>query len=274
MRIGIFFSGENIKNYEVRELNNLLKTKNKFIFFFEKSKKIKEKNFFLKIFDLIFIKKFFSLIILEEKISNFINKKNSFSEKLKKLNKKKNLNLIINNFYKYKKYYFECCEKNKRFKPDITTIKKIKNNCDMIIFLGFNKLVDQNFLKLTKYGVLSFHTADINFYRGRPAGFYEFINNEKFGGVTLQRLNENIDSGEIIMIKKINIKNCKSYQETVYRMMSLKNNMLAKGLNEIKKKKNFYPTKNKVKLSIEKDSRKLFVVLKCLYKTMYMKYLI
>ena len=223
---------------------------------------------------MIFVKKFFSFILLEEKISNFINKKNSFSEKLKELNKKKNLNTVINNYSKYKKYYFKYYEKNKRFKPDSATIKKIKKNCDIIIFLGFNKLVDQNFLKLAKYGVLSFHTADINFYRGRPAGFYEFINNEKSGGVTLQRLNESIDSGQIIMIKKINIRNCKSYQETLYRMMSLKKNILVKGLNEVKKKKKFYPTKNKVKLSIEKDSRKLFVVLKCLYKTMYMKYLI
>ena len=33
-------------------------------------------------------------------------------------------------------------------------------------------------LNLVKNGILSFHTADTNQYKGRPSGFYEYLNNE------------------------------------------------------------------------------------------------
>ena len=51
MKIALFFSGNHIKRYEVEELTNLLRTKNKFIFFFHKKKES---------FDTV--KKIFSLI--------------------------------------------------------------------------------------------------------------------------------------------------------------------------------------------------------------------
>ena len=45
MKIGVFLDGNYIKNYEVEELQRLLKTKNKFIFFILKNKKKDPKNF-------------------------------------------------------------------------------------------------------------------------------------------------------------------------------------------------------------------------------------
>ena len=44
MKIGVFFDGDYIKNYEVEELQRLLKTKNKFTFFISKDKKKKSKK--------------------------------------------------------------------------------------------------------------------------------------------------------------------------------------------------------------------------------------
>ena len=39
MKIALFFSGNYIRRYEIEELTNLLKTKNKFLFFYYKKKK-------------------------------------------------------------------------------------------------------------------------------------------------------------------------------------------------------------------------------------------
>ena len=271
MRIGIFFSGNFIKNYEVKELQNLLKTRNKFIFFIGKEEyKSSKKTFISIIKNLLFKHRFFSLILIEEKISAFFNHKNSFSKKLKLLNKKIELKKVIKNFFNFRRYYFH--SSSKIFTQDANLKKIIKKNCDMLIFLGFNKIVNKQTLSLPKKGILSFHTADINYYRGRPSGFYEFLNNEKYGGVTVQIIGQKIDSGKILLIKKTYISKCKSYQETLYRMMSLKENMLVNAIQKIKKRKKFHTTKNKVPLSLEKNSKKFSVVLKCLIKTILLKY--
>jgi len=270
VRIGIFFSGNFIRHYEIKELQNLLKTKNNFIFFFDKKDEKKKSNFFSIIKNLIFKHKFFSLVILEEKISNILKHKKCYSKKLKLLNKKIKLENIIKNFSSYKIYNFK--SNSKKFTPNAKLAKFIKKNCDILVFLGFNKIVDKKMINLVKNGILSFHTADINYYRGRPSAFYEFMNNEKFGGVTLQKIGAKIDSGKIVVLKKTNISKCNSYQETLFKMMSLKKNMLVEAIDKIKRGKKFYETKNKVEINIENNSRKLSVVLRYLIKTIHMKY--
>ena len=151
-------------------------------------------------------------------------------------------------------------------------IDKIRKNCDILILFGYNKIIHQNYLNIAKNGILSFHTADINKYRGRPAGFYEFINNEKKGGVTLQQLNNEIDGGKIVEQREIDISNCNSYDETLYKMMSLKNDLVLKGLDKIESNINLkYPNRG-VNISINKDSHKIMNVFRCLKKNILRRY--
>lgn len=272
MKIALFFSGDYIRRYEIEELTNLLKTKHEFIFFYFKKKQnteISKKNNFLNSF---FKNGLFSLILLEQKFAEIIKHKNSFYRKRKRLLDKIKLKNVIKNYDKYEKFNFKTKKNKGRHIFDRSTINKLNNrNINLIIFLGFNKLIDSKMINLVKNGILSFHTADTNKYRGRPSAFYEFLNNEKFGAVTLQRLSIEIDQGEIISIKKKNISKCKSYDETHYRMLKIKKNMLVDGLNKIKLKKTFFKPQNSV-LNREKDSRKFFLVMRCILKTIIKRY--
>lgn len=273
MKIALFFSGNYIKRYEVEELTNLLGTKNEFIFFYHKKKEsfdtVKNNIFF----NLFFKHKFFSLVLLEQKFAEIISHKNSFNKKIKKLLEHVKLESIIKNYNKYEKYDFKTKQNKGRHIFDKSTIKKINDKkINLIIFLGFNKLIHSRMLNQVKNGILSFHTANTNKYKGRPAAFYEYINNEKFGGVTLQRLSNEIDGGEIISIKETDISKCKSYDETYYKMLKIKKNMLVEGLNKIKLKKTFYKPK-KTFLNKDKDKQKFFLVMKCIFKTIWKRYL-
>lgn len=271
MKIGIFLEGNYIKNYEVEEMINLLKTKNKFIFFISKDPRKNPKKFSLKRF--LFFHKFYSLILIERKIAYYFRKKFSYVKKIDKLNKKIPLKEIVPNIKNYQIYNFKMQKLQNFFIFDKFTQKIIKKKCDICILLGLNKVIHSKMLNLAKKGILSFHTADTSCYRGRPSGFYEFIDNAKFAGVTLQRLSSDLDRGEIICKKKINIAKCRSVDETLYMMMKLKKNMLAKGIKKILTDKKFKkPTNSRLNLEIE--SRKLMVVLKCLKKTVYRRYII
>ena len=144
---------------------------------------------------------------MERKFAEIFKKKNSFKKKIDILNKKVSLQKAIPNINKYKKFFFKMKKFQNKYKFESKIQKVIKKNCDICILLGLNKIIHFDMLNISKNGIISFHTADTNFYRGRPSGFYEFVDNVKFGGVTLQRLSHGLDKGEVIFMKTTNISN-------------------------------------------------------------------
>lgn len=88
---------------------------------------------------------------------------------------------------------------------------------DLGIRFGFGVLKGEA-LTAPKYGVLSYHHGDLTEYRGRPAGFYEYIHQRTTAGVTIQRLNETLDGGEIAVMSHINIHDAKSLREVRLRL--------------------------------------------------------
>lgn len=89
-----------------------------------------------------------------------------------------------------KKGYLDIFDKN-----DCEKIKKF--NLDVILRHNF-EIIKGEIFKTSKFGIWSFHHGDNDYYRGRPAGFWEIVYKESSVGVTLQVLNENLDSGLII----------------------------------------------------------------------------
>lgn len=53
-------------------------------------------------------------------------------------------------------------------------------------------------LTLCKYGILSFHHGDNDFYRGSPAGFWEIMNQSPSTGFVIQKLTEELDGGDVL----------------------------------------------------------------------------
>ena len=76
-------------------------------------------------------------------------------------------------------------------------LKNQKENLDIILRHDFN-IIKGNILNAPKYGIWSFHHGDTSKYRGGPSGFWEIINNEPTTGVTLLKLNNQLDGGDII----------------------------------------------------------------------------
>ena len=54
-------------------------------------------------------------------------------------------------------------------------------------------------MSLTKLGVLYFHHGDNRVNRGTPSGFWEVLNNEPSSGFIIQKLNNEIDGGDILL---------------------------------------------------------------------------
>lgn len=66
---------------------------------------------------------------------------------------------------------------------------------DLVIKFGMGLLrLDE---RKTIPPILSYHHGDPSKYRGRPAGFYEILNEEKLSGIIVQKLTNKLDAGAI-----------------------------------------------------------------------------
>lgn len=68
---------------------------------------------------------------------------------------------------------------------------------DVLIRRGF-EIIRGRILKTSKHGVISYHHGDLRKYRGTKGPTAAFLNGEDYLVVTIQKLNETLDGGEII----------------------------------------------------------------------------
>lgn len=111
-------------------------------------------------------------------------------------------------------------------------VDKIARDSDIVVRFGFG-IIKGEILSKPKFGVLSFHHGDIRKYRGRAGGFWAYINNDPVAGVTLQRLNESLDGGEIAIYKSVDIDDANTLGEIRRRTHNASKNMLAEAINDI-----------------------------------------
>ena len=86
-----------------------------------------------------------------------------------------------------------------------------KNNIEMICLAGFMKILSKNFIKKFKGKILNIHPSLLPKYKGLNTHEKALINKEKYSGCTVHIVNSRLDSGKIILQKKVKI----SENETV-----------------------------------------------------------
>ncbi len=124
------------------------------------------------------------------------------------------INLIISNnskakglklgkIYKIKKKVINFKKKYKSENHLISLLKvhKIK----MICLAGFMKILSKNFISKFKGKILNIHPSLLPKYKGLNTHQRTLNNNEKYSGCTVHFVNSKLDSGKIILQKKVKI---------------------------------------------------------------------
>lgn len=81
--------------------------------------------------------------------------------------------------------------------------------------------------------VIGFHHGDIRYHRGAQAGFWEFIRDEPTAGVTLQQYTSELDSGRIVCLKQVDIREAHSWGEVRNRMYAASEPMIAEAITKL-----------------------------------------
>lgn len=74
---------------------------------------------------------------------------------------------------------------------------------EVICVAAYGKILPKSVLELAPYGCINVHTSLLPKYRGAAPIQWAVLNGEKKTGVTIMKMDEGIDTGDIIMVKEI-----------------------------------------------------------------------
>tara|TARA_B100001287_G_C22515858_1_gene450457 strand:+ start:152 stop:736 length:585 start_codon:yes stop_codon:yes gene_type:complete len=122
----------------------------------------------------------------------------------------KGLNYAKKYLIKMKIYNFT----NKK-KAEFLILKDLKKNrIDLVCLAGFMKILSPDFIKKFKGKILNIHPSLLPKYKGLNTHARAIKNKDKYSGCTVHLVNAKLDSGKIILQKKVKI----FKKDTVYKL--------------------------------------------------------
>ena len=81
----------------------------------------------------------------------------------------------------------------------------IKHEVDLIVLAGFMRILSNSFIEKFNRKIINIHPSLLPKYKGLNTHYKAIQNKDKYSGATVHIVNEKLDSGEIIMQKKVKI---------------------------------------------------------------------
>ena len=98
-----------------------------------------------------------------------------------------------------------CINSNKNIFEKTILKKLFEYKIDIICLAGFMKILSKRFIRNFKGKIINIHPSLLPKYKGLNTFERALKSNEKFTGCTVHFVNEKLDSGKIIIKKKVNI---------------------------------------------------------------------
>ena len=180
------------------------------------------------------------------KCSVFISGNGSNLKSLIQFSKKKNspisVELIISDnpkakglkfgkIYKISNKVFNYKNKSITEKRIISEIKNKK--IELICLAGFMKILSKNFIKNFKGKILNIHPSLLPKYKGLHTHQRAILNNEKYSGCTVHFVNSRLDSGKIILQKKVKINKFDTARSLAKKILIQEHKLYPKAIRKI-----------------------------------------
>lgn len=78
-------------------------------------------------------------------------------------------------------------------------------NPDLVVVVAYGKILPHDFLTYPKYGCINVHASILPKYRGASPIHFAVLNGDKVTGVTVQQMDDGVDTGDILGIKTCEI---------------------------------------------------------------------
>ena len=129
------------------------------------------------------------------------------------------------------------------FKENNLEYEYIKNlDLDLVIVIAYGQIIPKNFLSLSKNGFINIHASILPRWRGAAPIQRSIINQDKETGISVMKINKNLDEGDLSHIFKINIIENENAQSLSDRLSILASENISNVIDSIfDKEVNFKP---------------------------------
>ena len=179
------------------------------------------------------------------KVSVFISGRGTNLKSLINFSKTKNsqisINLVISNkknakglFFakKNKIKYLVINYKNKKNAENRILVELKKYNIDFICLAGFMKILSKKIISKYKNKILNIHPSLLPKYKGLDTHKRVILNKEKFTGCTVHIVTSKLDSGKIILQRKIKILKNDSEKTLSKRLLKIENQIYPRAVRK------------------------------------------
>jgi len=155
--------------------------------------------------------------------------------KYSKIKKSKiKINLVISNnkfskgleFAKKNKIKYHAINYSKKKQAELKILGYlIKNKVDLICLAGFMKILSSDFIRKFKKPILNIHPSLLPKYKGLNTHRRAIKNKDKFSGATVHLVTPKLDSGKIILQKKVRISKADTEQTLAKKVLKIEHKL-------------------------------------------------
>jgi len=126
-------------------------------------------------------------------------------------------------------------EKVKHNEVLASLIKSLKP--EAIVIVAYGQILPKNMIDIPKYGCINVHASLLPKYRGAAPMQWALLNGEKITGITIMKINERLDAGEIILQEKVKISEDDNTLTLSKKLFDHGGKLLAKALKQLEQGK-------------------------------------
>ena len=108
-----------------------------------------------------------------------------------------------------------------------------KDNINLICLAGFMKILSKNFIKNFDGKILNIHPSLLPKFKGLNTHERVIKNQEKYSGCTVHFVSSELDSGKIILQKKVKLKKNDTKKSLAKRILIQENKLYSKAILKI-----------------------------------------
>ena len=146
-------------------------------------------------------------------------------------NNSKSKGLDLGKIYKIKKKVFNFKKQAVAEKEILLKLKK--NQINLICLAGFMKILSKNFIHNFKGQILNIHPSLLPKYKGLHTHVKAIRNKDEYSGCTVHFVNSKLDSGKIIIQKKVKIKKNDSPNSLAKKVLAQEHKLYPKAILKI-----------------------------------------
>ena len=111
--------------------------------------------------------------------------------------------------------------------------KLLNNNINLTCLAGFMKILSKKFIKKFNKPILNIHPSLLPKYKGLNTHIRVIKNKEKYSGATVHLVSAKLDSGKIILQKKIKVSKYENEKSLQKKVLKIEHDLYPKAIKKI-----------------------------------------